>query len=166
MAKWIFALLVLTGSGVQAHELLQPTDGCAVLNDIVYEEVTASRWGITGADLAQTSMLEPSIVVCTNTTETVSKAFADALRVVGGELQWQEDFDQREDTCLSGFIEQCRPRSGGFSLSLWQAVSATIVRAMPEGPAADRSIFSRESMRMAVRASLRTSNIAVRMRSH
>jgi hypothetical protein len=166
MAKWIFALLVLAGTGAEAHELVQPVDGCAVLNEIVYEEVTASRWGISGADLAHTNMLEPSIVICTNTTATVSKAFADAMQAVGGELQWQDNFDQREDTCLSGFIEQCRPRSGGFSPSLWQALSATIVRAMPEGPAADRSIFSRESMRMAVRASLRTSNIAIRVRQH
>ena len=164
MAKWIFALLVLAGAGAQAHELPQPTDGCAVLNDIVYQEVTASRWGTGGTDIAQTSMLEPSIVVCTNTTETVSKAFVDALRVVGGEMQWLEDFDQREDTCLSGFIEQCRPRGRSTLRPLWHAVSNTVLQAMPEGSAADRSIFNRKSMRLAVRASLRRSNVAVRVR--
>jgi hypothetical protein len=32
---------------------------------------------------------------------------------------------------------------------------------MPEGSAADRSIFNRDSMRLAVRASLRARNVAV-----
>lgn len=163
MAKWIFALL-LVSAGAQARELAPPTDGCAVLNDIVYEEVTASRWGIMGADLVHTSMGEPSVVICTNTAQTVSKAFARAMQVIGGEVEWQGSIDHREETCLSGFIEQCLPRGGGVLQPLWRAVSNTVLRAMPEGSAADRSIFNRDSMRLAVRASLRTSNVAVRVR--
>ena len=160
MAKWIFALL-LVSAGTQARELAPPTDGCAVLNDIIYEEVTASRWGITGADLVHTNMSEPSIVICTNTAQTVSKAFVQAMRVIGGEVEWQGSVDRREETCLSGFIEQCRPRGRGALRPLWHAVSNTVLQAMPEGSAADRSIFNRKSMRLAVRASLRTSNVAI-----
>ena len=148
----------------QARELAPPTDGCAVLNNIIYEEVTASRWGITGADLVHTGMGEPSIVICTNTAQTVSKAFVQAMRVIGGEVEWQGSSDRREEICLSGFIEQCRPRARGTLRPLWHAVSNTVLQAMPEGSAADRSIFNRKSMRLAVRASLRRSNVAVRVR--
>lgn len=164
MAKWMFALLVLISTGSQARELALPTDGCAVLNEIIYQEVTASRWGMTGADLAHTNMLEPSITVCTNTARTVSKAFANAIQAVGGEFAWQGSFDLRTEICLSGFIEQCLPQGRALSRTQWEAVSKTVLRAMPEGSAADRSIFSNESMRLAVRASLRASNVAVRLR--
>ena len=164
MAKWIFALLVLFSTGTQAHELAPPADGCAALSDIVYQEVTASRWGMTGADLAHTGMLEPRVEICANTAQTVSKAFADAIHTVGGELSWEGDLGWRVEICLSGFIEQCQPRGGEFSRPMWQAVSATVLRAMPEGSASDRSIFSHEPMRLAVRASLRTRNVAIRVR--
>jgi len=163
MAKWIFAVLVLASAGAQAHELVSQPNGCAVLNEIIYEEVTAAGWGITGADLAHTNFREPSVVVCTSTTQTASKAFSAAMRDIGGDVSWQEGFDDREDTCLSGFIEQCIPRSRGYHRRLggitefnsWSAISDAVKRAMPEGPAADRSIFNRESMRLAVRAALR-----------
>ncbi len=164
MAKWIFALLVIVSAATEARELPPPTNGCAVLNDIVYQEVTASRWGMTGADLAHTGMLEPGIMVCTSTTQAVSKAFADAMRVVGGDVEWHGDFDVSVDTCLSGFIEQCQPRGRELSQTVWQAVSKTVIRAMPDGTAADRSIFSVESMRLAMRAALRANNVAVGVR--
>ena len=163
MAKWIFAVLVFLSAGAEARELSPQNDGCAVLNEIIYEEITASGWGITGADLVYTNFREPSVVVCTSTTQTVSKAFSDAMRAIGGEVSWQGSFDQRADTCLSGFIEQCMPANRGYGVPLegvstfksWEAISETVTRAMPEGSATDRSIFGRESMRLAVRASLR-----------
>ena len=163
MAKWSFALLVFLSAGVQAGGLSSRTDGCAVLNEIVYEEVTAAGWGITAADLVFTNFNEPRVVVCTNTTQAVSAAFASALTAIGDDVSWQEGFDQRVDTCLSGFIEQCMPRYRGFAQPMlassavvsWQAISGVVVQAMPEGSATDRSIFSTESMRRAVRAALR-----------
>jgi hypothetical protein len=172
MAKWIFALLVFIGAGAQAHELAPQSDGCAVLNEIIYEEVTASGWGITGADTTHTNFREPSVVVCTSTAQTASKAFAAAVRAVGGDVSWRWSFDERADTCLSGFIEQCMPRNRGYPRPLggssefksWWAISDVVMRAMPEGSAADRSIFSRESMRLAVRAALQRSDQIVRVR--
>ena len=163
MAKWSFALLVFLSAGAQADRLSPQTDGCAILNEIIYEEVTASGRGITGADLVFTNFNEPSVVVCTNTTQVVSSAFASALTAMGGDVGWEDDFDQRVDTCLSGFIEQCMPRYRGFAqpaeisstLGSWQAISGVVVQAMPEGSATDRSIFSTESMRRAVRSALR-----------
>ena len=163
MAKWSFALLVFLSAGVQADGLSPQSDGCAILNEIIYEEVTASGWGITGADLVFTNFNEPSVVVCTNTTQAVSAAFTSALTAIGGDVSWEEGFDQRVDTCLSGFIEQCIPRYSSFAqpqlasstFASWQAISGVVVQAMPDGSATDRSIFSTESMRRAVRSALR-----------
>lgn len=163
MAKWSFALLVFLSAGVQADGLSPQSDGCAILNEIIYEEVTASGWGMTGADLVFTNFNEPSVVVCTNTTQAVSAAFTSALTAIGGDVSWEEGFDQRVDTCLSGFIEQCIPRYSSFAqpqlasstFASWQAISGVVVQAMPDGSATDRSIFSTESMRRAVRSALR-----------
>ena len=163
MAKWSFALLVFLSAGVQADGLSPQTGGCAVLNEIIYEEVTAARWGITGADLVFTNFNEPGVVVCAKTTEAVSAAFASAMTAVGRDVAWDDGFHPRAETCLSGFIEQCTPRSLAFAQPAlassatvtWQAISGVVVRAMPEGSATDRSIFSTESMRRAVRAALR-----------
>ena len=163
MAKRIFALLVLYSAGAHAHGLSPQVDGCAVLNEIIYEEVTAAGWGMTGADLVFTNFREPRVVICTNTAQTVSKAYANAMRAVGGEVFWPEGFDQRADTCLSGFIEQCEPANRGYPRQLngastfkpWRAISDTVLSAMPDGSATDRSIFSGESLRQALRSSLR-----------
>lgn len=171
MAKWKFAVLVLLSAGAQANGLSPQVGGCAVLNEIIYEEVTAAGWGMTGADLVFTNFREPSVVICTNTAQTVSEAFSIAMRAVGGDVSWQGGFDQRVDTCLSGFIEQCVPRSyprplgGADTFKSWRAISDTVIRAMPDGSAADRSIFSESSMRLAMRAQLRrarSSELALR----
>lgn len=163
MAKWTFALLALLSAGAQADGLSPQTDGCAVLNEIVYEEITAAGWGISNADLVFTNFNEPSVVVCTSTTQAVSAAFSSALTAIGGDVSWDEGFDPRVDTCLSGFIEQCMPRYRNFgqpalasnAVVSWQTISGIVVQAMPEGSATDRSIFSTESMRRAIRAALR-----------
>ena len=104
--------------------------------------------------------------------QTASKAFATAVRPVGGDVSWRWSFDELADTCLSGFIEQCMPRNRGYSSPLggssefnsWRAISDVVMRAMPEGSAADRSIFSRESMRLAMRAALQRSDQGLRVR--
>ena len=166
MAKWIFAAMVLMSASAQGHQLVPQSDGCAVLNEIIYEEITAAGWGITSADLAHTNFREPSVVICTSTAQTASKAFAAAMRAIGDEVSWRESFDERADTCLSGFIEQCMPRNrgyprplGGFSeFKSWSAISDVVTRAMPEGSASDRSIFSRKTMRLAIRLALKKRN--------
>lgn len=172
MAKWIFAVLVLTSASAHANGFSPQVNGCAVLNEIIYEEVTAAGWGITRADLVHTNFNEPSVIVCTSTTQTVSKAFASAVSAVGGSVSWEPGFDQRVDTCLSGFIEQCMPRNARYTqpvfasttVASWQAISDAVVRAMPEGSAADRSIFSTRSMRLAVRAALQKRQAGERLR--
>ena len=163
MAKWIFAVLASLATGAHADGLSPQGDGCALLNEIIYEEVTAAGWGMTGADLVHTNFNEPSVVVCTSTTQTASAAFASAVSAVGGEVSWDRGGIDRADTCLSGIIEQCQPRFGNFmqaqlssdSAISWQAVSDVVAAAMPDGSATDRSVFSTEILRRAVRTALR-----------
>jgi len=69
MAKWIFAPLVLLSIGAQANGLAPSLGSCVVLDQIIYEDVTASGWGMTGADLVFTNFREPSVVVCTSTAQ-------------------------------------------------------------------------------------------------
>jgi hypothetical protein len=76
MAKWIFALLVFVSAGAQANALAEQSGGCIVFDELIYEEVTASGWGITGADLVFTNFREPSVVVCNGATAPVSAEFS------------------------------------------------------------------------------------------
>ena len=73
MAKRIFALLVFLSAGAQANGSAQQLGGCIVFNEIIYQDVTASGWGMTGADLVFTNFREPSVVLC-NTTMLPAKA--------------------------------------------------------------------------------------------
>ena len=162
MAKWIFAVLALLATGAHADGLSPQGDGCALLNEIIYEEVTAAGWGMTGADLVHTNFNEPSVVVCTSTTQAASAAFASAVSAVGGEVSWDRGGIDPADTCLSGFIEQCLPRYSSLmqpqlassAVLSWQGISEVVVAAMADGSATDRSIFSPDSMRRAVRSEL------------
>lgn len=79
MAKWIFAVLVLLSAGAQANGLAQHSGGCVVFNEIIYEEVTASGWGMTGADLVFTNFREPSAVICTSSAQAVNGELTRAL---------------------------------------------------------------------------------------
>ena len=78
MAKWIFAALLFLGAGAQANGLTQQSGGCIVFNEIIYEEVTASGWGMTGADLVFTNFRDPSVVMCNDTTQSMSAEFTRA----------------------------------------------------------------------------------------
>jgi len=130
MAKWKLAVLVVLGAGAEAHELQPQADGCAVLEQVIYDEVTAASWGVTGTDTSLVSFEEPIVVVCSHTTRTATKAFATAMQMMG-----------HDDTWLVS--------------SAWIAVSRALKLAMPEGTASDRSIFNRDSLRRAVRSAVR-----------
>ena len=93
MAKWSFAVLVFLSAGAQANGLAQHADGCVAVNEIIYQEVTASAWGMTGADLVATNFREPRAVVCTSTMQAARAALkrelpdvSDRLPLVGGFL--------------------------------------------------------------------------------
>lgn len=85
MAKWMFAPLMLMSFGAQANGLAQHTSGCVLLDETIYEEITASGWGMTGADLVSTNFREPSVVVCTGTLS------GRATPKTGNGVTWQAD---------------------------------------------------------------------------
>jgi hypothetical protein len=86
MAKWSFAVLVVLSAGAQANGLAQRADGCVVVNEIIYQEVTASGWGMTGADLVATNFREPRAVVCTSTLPAARAALTRKLPDVSDRL--------------------------------------------------------------------------------
>lgn len=79
MAKRIFALLVFLSAGAQANGPETNSSGCVMHDEIIYEEVTASGWRKTGADLVFTSFQEPAAVICTGMAQTVSAAISSAM---------------------------------------------------------------------------------------
>jgi len=166
MAKWVFALLVFLGASVHAHELQPQVDGCALLEEIIYEEVTAAAWGMAASDTVQMGIGVSGTATCTQTTHAVSKAFSSAMQSVGLDVVWNPPIDPGMDACLSGVIEQCittpsphlvfsRLDDTYFVANTWAAVSKAVKSAMPDGTAADRSIVSRDSLRRAVRSAVR-----------
>jgi len=184
MAKGIFAACIgalLSASGLlasvaQAHELPARPDGCKLLAELVYTEVTTAVW--QGPGSTQFALPDPSraeVATCGRTTETVSAAFKAAMQAVGTDVTWSSLRDPRMEACLGGFIEQCDLDGGPYQpltldawgvdvMDSWSAVQNTVRRAMPDGSAADRSIFSRETMQRALRQSLNNHNTGVRRR--
>ena len=166
MAKWKFAVLVFLGTSAEAHELQLQADGCAVLEQVIYDEVTAASWGVTGTDTSLANFEEPSVVVCSRTTRTATRAFATAMQMVGQDVTWNLPIGPGMEACLGGDIEQCittpspwlpvtRLDDTWLVSSTWTAVSRALQLAMPEGTASDRSIFNRDSLRRAVRSAVR-----------
>lgn len=158
MTKRIFALLVFLGAGAQAHEVTTRSDGCVLLDQIIYEEVTAAAWGVTGAELALTQMDEPDVVVCRHTVQTVSKAFTTAMQMTGALLPIDPDMEG----CMNGDLTRCFETPDPFypitelpdsfsAMNSWKAVRDTAIRAMPEGASTDKSEFSPDAIRKALR---------------
>jgi hypothetical protein len=165
MAKRNFALLVLASIGallltnsVRAQGVFTDVDGCAVLAQLVYKEVTAAAWHDRYGQVSwMNSPGETKITICNRTTRTVSKAFSTAMASIGAEVHWGYPTDDRGDYCLSGFLDQCYPDRNrlGLSVNSWGAVSKTVRQAMPRGVASDQSLFSEVAMRLALRSALR-----------
>lgn len=184
MAKRKFAVRVATllsiggllASFAQAHEIAARADGCRVLAELVYTEVTTSVWqGPGSTQLALPDPARAEVATCARTTETVSRAFKAAMQAVGTDVTWSSLRDPRMEACMGGFIEQCDLDGGPYQpltldawgvdiMDSWKAVQHTVRTAMPEGSAVDRSIFSRESMQRALRQSLNSRN--GRLRRH
>ncbi len=168
MAKWTFAVLVLFGVSAEAHEAQpdQQEDGCAVLEQLIYEEVTAVSWGMTGSDTPLRRLDVPGVVVCLDTALATSKAFAAAMQAVGQVVTGNLPIDPGMEGCLGGDIEQCittpspwlpvaRLDDNWQISSAWDAVSSAVRQAMPHGSVSNHSVFSRDALRRAVRAAVR-----------
>ena len=163
MAKRNFAALMLASIAaaafpvnVRADQAFAGADGCTVLSQIVYSEVTAAAWGGPPVSSSVGEAFSADVSTCNRTARTVSKAFALAMTNVGSDIYWRYPSEDPGDYCWSGFLDQCYPRRAplGADADTWMAVSATIRYAMPSGPASDQSIFSGGAMRQALRSVL------------
>ena len=164
MNKRDFAAFMLVGvcalaiSGqARAEQSRRHAEGCAVLAEIVYSEVTAAIWrGPHALGAVTDERTDHGIAVCAQTSRTVSKAFSTAMVSVGADIRWEDAPPHPGDFCLSVFLEQCYPDRYplGSPVGSWSAVSATVQRAMPLGVASDQSVFSQSALRLALRAAL------------
>ena len=148
--------LAISGQA-RAEQARRDAAGCSVLADIIYSEVTAAIWrGPQALGSVTDERASHGIAVCAQTSRTVSKAFSAAMISVGADFRWDDAPPHPGDYCLSGFLAQCYP--GRYPLQSpvgrWGAVSGTVQRAMPLGVASDQSIFSRDALRLALRAAL------------
>lgn len=160
-AALLFASLaaVTFSANVRADQAFKGADGCAVLAQLVYSEVTAATWtSPPDYALPPGDSTPADISVCDRTARTVSKAFAVAMTNIGSDVYWIYPSGDPGDYCWGGFLDQCYPQRAplGAEASTWAAVSGTIRYAMPSGPATDQSVFSRRAMRQALRSALRS----------
>jgi len=164
MAKRKFAALMLASIGalaltnnVRAGEPFIGVDGCAVLAELVYSEITAAAWyGPGGFSAWPRNPGETDITICNQTARTVSKAFTSAMTTIGTEVRWGLSSINPGDVCESGFLEQCYPDRYPFDSpnDTWGTLSKIVQQAMPFGSASDRAIFSSGAMRRALRSAL------------
>jgi hypothetical protein len=148
--------LVVT-SNARGQELFTGVDGCAVLAQLVYSELTEAAWyGSSEFRPWTNNSGETKVTICNQTTRTVSKAFTAAMTSIGSDIRWGNQHVEPGDYCLSGFLEQCYPGRYPIdsSVDTWIAVSKTVQQAMPNGTGSDQSVFSSEAMRLALRSAL------------
>jgi hypothetical protein len=157
-AAMLIVIVIAISSGVRADQAFVGVDGCAVLAQLVYTEVTAAAWDDSPVpSLSNDETSSADISVCSSTARTVSEAYALAMTTIGSDVFWDYPSADPGDYCWSGFLDQCYPRRAplGARADSWTAVSATIRYAMPLGLASDQSVFSTRVMRKALRAALR-----------
>ena len=164
MAKRNFAALLFASiaavafsTDVRADQAFTGSDGCAVLAQLVYSEVTGAAWRSPAeSSSSMGDTFRADISICNRTARTVSKAFALAMSSVGSVVSWDYPSGDPGDYCWGGFLDQCYPQRAplGVEANTWAAVSGTIRYAMPGGPASDQSVFSRSAIRQALRSAL------------
>lgn len=165
MTKWSWAALLAFSGAAQAHELPLRVDGCAVLHQIVYAEVTAAAWGTWPVDVSPGAP-RVGVLVCGDTSRTVSHAYEEAVQAIGGLVHSDSLFEPRMDECLVSEVVECGPEIGPYAplilsaerragAASWRAVAAVVWQAMPEGMPGNRAVFSPEVLRRSLRFSLR-----------
>ena len=165
MAKWSWMALLAFSGAALAHELPLRVDGCAVLHQIVYAEVTAAAWGTWPVDVSPGAQ-RVGVLVCGDTSRTISHAYAEAVQATGGLVRNDSLFERRMDECLLGEVVECGADIGPYAPLIlsaerqtgavsWRAVASVVWQAMPEGMPGNRAVFSPELLRRSLRFSLR-----------
>jgi hypothetical protein len=157
-AALLLAIIVAVSTNTRADQAFMGADGCAVLAQVVYTEVTAAAWGSSPVpSFLDSEPLRTEVSVCNRTAHTVSEAFALAMTSVGSGFSWDYPTGDPGDYCWGGFLDQCYPQRAplGIEANAWTAVNETMRYAMPTGSASDQSVFSGGAMRKALRMALR-----------
>lgn len=143
--------LVLTS--VHAQQPLIVADGCALLGELVTNQLTLKRWyGDGGSGLLLSNPGQIDITICNQTARTVTVAFTAALAEMNIGITWDPYRRIPDVPCHSGDISQCHPErypfpggAGGdhvFILESWRAVQQAVASNMPFGVASDTARFS------------------------
>ena len=113
MTKWSCMALLAISGGVQAHELPVRFDGCAVLHEIVYAEVTAAVWETWPVDVSPGGQ-RADVLVCGETSRTIRRAYAEAMQATGALARDNSLIEPRIDECLMGNVVECGPGFGPY----------------------------------------------------
>lgn len=146
----------------RAGQAFAGADGCAVLAEVIYAEVTAEAWSISAIDAGHAGATTTAgISICNRTAQTVSQAFTLAMSSVGIPVTWGYASVSPGDTCLSHYLDQCYPNRGRLDGSgvPWMAVLKVVSRAMPDGAVTDRSVFDPTTMQRALRVALHEQSV-------
>ena len=150
------AALTLSANA-RAGQAFAGADGCAVLAELIYTEVTAAAWSISAIGARHAGeATRADVSICNRTVQTVTKAFTLAMSSVGVPVRWGAASISPGDTCMSHYLDQCYPNRSRLDRSeaTWMAVLDIVSRAMPYGAVTDQSVFDSSTMQWALRAAL------------
>lgn len=163
-------ILLVAGLGslspARAQEPLVGVDGCAILASVVFTEVTRARlgyWSGASGDLLYAGRNE--IVLCNQTTRSVTNAFAAALHRANIYVTWGFHTGYSGDYCLSHFLSQCYPSGDpalpplddsdrSFLMQSWRAVRDSIDVRTALYPGSDVARFRRGELGRSIRRSI------------
>lgn len=138
----------------RAQDPVIGVDGCAILASVVYTEVTEARLGYSpGAGGNPLYAGRYEMTLCNQTTRSVTRAFAAALRQTNLYVTWGFHTGYSGDYCLSHFLSQCYPSGDpampawskseeSFVMRAWQAVQDSVRYRMLRRPGSDVARFN------------------------
>ena len=152
-------------------------DGCAILETIVYTEVTRARTTPAagyGRDPLYAGQNE--IAQCNQVTRSVTGAFKAAMRQSNIHVTWGFHSGHGGDYCLGHTLAQCYPSGDpampppseddhSFMMRSWHAVQYSVHRRMARHPGSDSARFQGEDLRRGIRHSIRRDSVDNRLHS-
>jgi len=142
-------------------------DGCAILASVVYTEVSEARLRFSSAYGSDPQYAGGSrISLCSQTTRSVTAAFAAALQRSNIYISWGFHTGYSGDYCLSHFLSQCYPTGDpampplsedeqSFVMHSWQVVRDSVRYRMAQYPGSDAARFRDHDLRQSIRRSIR-----------
>lgn len=153
-------------------------DGCAILASVVYTEVSEARLGSSSwAGRNPIYAGRNEITLCNQTTRSVTRAFAAALRQSNLYVTWGFHAGYSGDYCLSHFLSQCYPRRDpampawskneqSFVTRSWQAVQDSVRYRMLRRPGSDVARFNGSELGGSIRRSMLVHSVENQLQLH